>query len=58
MRQLKKLNSNKNQKALNLESIETHHWRIVGCSAMNGDNLLAGIDWLVEDIGARIFTLE
>lgn len=46
------------KEALNLESIETHHWRIVGCSAMNGDNLLAGIDWLVEDIGARIFTLE
>lgn len=41
-----------------MDSIDTHHWRIVSCSAMTGDNLLAGIDWLVADIGARIFTSD
>lgn len=41
---------------LDLDSIGTHHWRIVGCSAMSGEHLLAGIDWVVSDIGARIFT--
>ena len=41
---------------LDLDSIGTHHWRIVGCSAMSGDHLLAGIDWIVSDISARIFT--
>ena len=44
--------------ALNLTSIETHHWRIVSCSAMNGDNLLQGIDWVVGDIAGRIFTSD
>ena len=44
--------------ALDLGSIESHHWRIVTCSAMSGDNLLQGIDWLVADIGARIFTSD
>jgi ADP-ribosylation factor-like protein 2 len=41
---------------LELESITTHHWKIVGCSAYSGHNLLDGIDWLLEDIASRIFT--
>ena len=43
---------------LELESITTHHWRIVWCSAVTGENLLGGIDWLLDDIAARIFTLD
>ncbi len=41
---------------LELDSIKTHHWKIVGCSAYSGHNLLDGIDWLLEDIASRIFT--
>ncbi|GFG28417.1 hypothetical protein Cfor_11342 [Coptotermes formosanus] len=43
---------------LELESIKTHHWQIVWCSAVTGQNLLQGIDWLIDDIAARIFTLD
>ncbi|KAK8394663.1 hypothetical protein O3P69_005854 [Scylla paramamosain] len=43
---------------LDLNSLKTHHWYILPCSAVTGDNLVAGIDWLVRDIAARIFTLE
>lgn len=44
--------------ALQLESITTHHWLIQGCSAVTGDNLLKGIDWVVDDIASRIFTMD
>ena len=44
--------------ALGLDKIKSHHWQIVWCSAVTGENLLAGMDWLLQDIGARIFTLE
>ncbi|KAJ9578781.1 hypothetical protein L9F63_004989 [Diploptera punctata] len=43
---------------LELESIKTHHWKIVWCSAVTGQNLLEGINWLIDDIAARIFTLD
>ena len=29
---------------LGLEDIKTHHWRIVWCSAVTGENLLSGMD--------------
>ena len=44
--------------ALELERIKSHHCQIVGCSAVTGDNLLAGVDWLLDDISKRIFTLD
>jgi len=44
--------------ALNLDEIKTHHWQIVWCSAMTGENLLDGIDWMITDIASRIFTLD
>eukprot|EP01114_Cavostelium_apophysatum_P004951 TRINITY_DN15446_c0_g1_i1.p1 TRINITY_DN15446_c0_g1~~TRINITY_DN15446_c0_g1_i1.p1 ORF type:complete len:195 (-),score=46.99 TRINITY_DN15446_c0_g1_i1:117-701(-) len=34
------------------------HWVIQSCSAVTGDGLLEGIDWLVNDIASRIFMLE
>jgi len=44
--------------ALNLENLKTHHWSIFGSSAVTGDNLLRGIDWLLDDISCRIFTAD
>jgi ADP-ribosylation factor-like protein 2 len=32
-----------------------HHWSIVGCSAHTGNGLQKGFDWLVSDIGGRVF---
>lgn len=46
------------QEALGLDDIKTHHWCIIGCSAVTGENLLMGVDWLLDDIAARIFTTE
>ena len=43
---------------LELEKIKTHHWQIVACSAVTGNNLLEGVDWILEDISKRIFTLD
>ena len=43
---------------LQLTNIKSHHWHIIWCSAVTGENLLQGIDWLLNDIAARIFTLE
>jgi len=43
---------------LGLEKITTHHWIIINCSAITGLNLLKGIDWLIDDISKRIFTLD
>ncbi|XP_064622490.1 ADP-ribosylation factor-like protein 2 [Lineus longissimus] len=44
--------------ALDLESNVTHHWRIQDCSAVTGENLLGGIDWVLDDIASRIFTMD
>ncbi|XP_041099304.1 ADP-ribosylation factor-like protein 2 [Polyodon spathula] len=46
------------REALDLDSIKTHHWCIMGCSAVTGENLLSGIDWLLDDISCRIFTAD
>jgi ADP-ribosylation factor-like protein 2 len=43
---------------LQLDEIKSHHWQIVGCSAVTGEHLLEGVDWVVNDIAARIFTLD
>ena len=44
--------------ALELDSIRSHHWRIQGCSAVTGEDLLPGIDWLLDDISSRVFTAD
>jgi len=46
------------REVLDLDSLTHRHWKIVGCCALTGDNLLNGIDWLTEDIQARIFNLD
>jgi ADP-ribosylation factor-like protein 2 len=46
-------------RVLNLEVMDdSRHWQIIGCSAVTGEGLLAGFDWLVSDIGSRIYMLE
>lgn len=40
---------------LDLDSIHKHHWTIMPCSAVTGQNLLEGIDWLVNDVAQRLF---
>lgn len=44
--------------ALALDEIKSHHWCIISCSAVTGENLLTGVDWLLDDIAARIFTTD
>ncbi|RSL78578.1 ADP-ribosylation factor-like protein 2 [Fusarium floridanum] len=41
--------------ALQLESIRTHRWHILPCSAMTGSNLKEGLSWVVEDAKKRLF---
>ncbi|KAJ1370048.1 ADP-ribosylation factor-like protein 2 [Parelaphostrongylus tenuis] len=45
-------------KLLELDEIKSHHWRIYGCSAITGENLLEAVEWMCEDVASRIFTLE
>jgi ADP-ribosylation factor-like protein 2 len=41
-----------------LDKITTHHWSVVGVSAVTGEKLLGAVDWLIDDIAKRIFTLD
>lgn len=43
---------------LELERIKTHHWKVLGCSAYSGENLLPGIEWLIGDVSSRLFSFE
>lgn len=43
---------------LEVDKIEGRHWSIFPCSAMTGEGLLEGIDWVVNDIKSRIFMME
>lgn len=52
------LPAEKIRELMDLDSIKTHHWLILGCSAVTGDNLLKGIDWVIDDIASRIFTMD
>ncbi|XP_019630897.1 PREDICTED: ADP-ribosylation factor-like protein 2 [Branchiostoma belcheri] len=46
------------REVLELDGITTHHWLIQGCSAVTGENLLQGMDWIIDDISSRIFTMD
>jgi len=52
------LTSEQIKEALQLESIKSHHWLIMDCSAVTGENLLNGVDWIINDLAARIFTMD
>ncbi|CAM9770835.1 unnamed protein product [Chrysoparadoxa australica] len=40
------------------EKFQERHWNIIPCSAVTGEGLVKGIDWLVQDIASRIFILS
>ena len=52
------VNSDTIRQLLDLDSIKTHHWKVVATSAYTGLNLLPAIDWLLEDIASRIFITD
>jgi ADP-ribosylation factor-like protein 2 len=41
----------------NATDMSSHHWSILGCSAVTGDGLAEGFDWVVSDIASRIFLM-
>ncbi|CAO3701168.1 unnamed protein product [Rhizopus stolonifer] len=43
---------------LELEDIKSHHWAILACSAVSGNNLLEGMNWVVNDVASRIYMLD
>jgi len=43
------------QMALDLDSITTHVWKIQSCSAVTGENLEAGLAWVVGEIAQRLY---
>ena len=43
---------------LGSSEISGRHWTIFGSSAVTGDGLAAGFDWLVDDIASRIFMMS
>ncbi|KAF5390438.1 hypothetical protein D9757_005220 [Collybiopsis confluens] len=43
------------QDGLDLPSIKTHHWKILSCSAVTGENLVQGLDWVVDDVARRLY---
>jgi len=47
------------KEVLGLDDItkQGRHWHIQPCSAVSGDGLREGIDWLVGDIASRVFML-
>ncbi|ESZ93003.1 ADP-ribosylation factor family protein [Sclerotinia borealis F-4128] len=38
-----------------LDTIRTHKWHIINCSAITGENLDEGLAWVVEDSKKRLF---
>lgn len=46
--------------ALNLgsEVFKKRHWQIHSCSAVTGEGLVEGIDWMIGDVASRIFMGE
>lgn len=44
--------------ALGLKNLVNRRWRVVPCSAVTGDGLLEGFDWLVNDCAERIYMFD
>lgn len=42
----------------NNQHCKNRHWHILACSAVTGDGLREGMDWIVQDIASRIFMLD
>ena len=43
------------EEALGLEGLAKRRWRVVPCSARTGEGLREGFEWVVKDIGSRIY---
>ncbi|CAG9328200.1 unnamed protein product [Blepharisma stoltei] len=43
---------------LELDNFQTRHWAVAPCSAVTGEGLISGIEWIVGDIASRIFTMD
>jgi ADP-ribosylation factor-like protein 2 len=43
---------------LGSEVFAKRHWTIVSCSAVTGEGLVGGMEWMVGDIASRIFMAE
>ncbi|MCJ1482909.1 hypothetical protein MMC06_003075 [Schaereria dolodes] len=43
------------RRGLQLDSIKTHNWIIVRCSAITGENLQNGLAWVVQDAKDKLF---
>lgn len=43
---------------LGLDSITNRHFKIQACSAVSGEGLVSGMDWLISDVASRIFLLD
>lgn len=41
-----------------VDVFDNRHSSIRGCSAVSGDGLVEGIDWMVDDIASRLFMLS
>ncbi|THH05485.1 hypothetical protein EW145_g4763 [Phellinidium pouzarii] len=41
--------------AIDLNSIRSHNWRLLPCSAITGKNLVEGLDWVVADVARRLY---
>ena len=42
---------------LDAAEVSGRHYTILGCSAMTGQGLKEGFDWLVDDISSRVFIM-
>ncbi|KAH7044633.1 ADP-ribosylation factor family-domain-containing protein [Macrophomina phaseolina] len=43
------------RQGLELDSITTHKWIVLACSAMTGQNLDEGLRWVIQDARDRLF---
>jgi ADP-ribosylation factor-like protein 2 len=43
---------------MKLEFITNRHWKVVACSARTGQGVEAGFDWMVQDVGKRVYLLS
>ncbi|KAI0299754.1 GTP-binding protein [Multifurca ochricompacta] len=43
------------EQALNLPGIKSHQWNIISCSAVTGNNLLEGLNWVVSEVASRLY---
>lgn len=40
---------------LELKNVKSHHWKIFNTSAITAENLLTAVNWIVDDISARVY---